>query len=69
MAGVKKGYVRITDKKTGKSTEKPKRSLRDKAKRAAVTRGDSGMVTKIVNRDKVIDQATGRTADVHRPVR
>ncbi len=60
-----KGSVRITDLNTGKSKDKPKRSLRDRAKRAAPK---GSMADRIVNRDKVIDQATGRTPDVRVPI-
>ena len=61
MAKVKKGYVRITDLNTGKSTEKLRRPTADK--RSVLGRVSAS------SRRAVIDKATGRTADVHKPVR
>lgn len=61
MAKVKPGHVRITDKNTGKSTEKPKRPTADARSLVGRVSGKA--------RDKVIDKATGRTPDVHKPVR
>ena len=58
---VKKGHVRITDKNTGKSTEKVRRPTADARSLVGKMSGKA--------RDKVIDKATGRTADVHKPVR
>ena len=58
MAKVKKGHVRITDKNTGKSTEKRKRPTADAR----------SLVGKLRTRNQVIDKATGRTADVRKPV-
>ena len=62
MAKVKKDHVRITDKNTGKSTEKPKRAPLGSGAAAGAARA-------LKNRVKVVDKATGRTADVHKPVR
>ena len=61
MAKVKKDHVRITDLNTGKSTEKRKRPTADK--RSVVGRVSAG------SRKAVIDKATGRTADIHKPIR